>query len=87
MGLNKTKKNTKDYELLRKYIEHLKIQMIENDIFELKIQELEKEIKDLNHINKQYALENSRLHTENENLKVQLVNKQSNVINFNNYSQ
>lgn|GEM_PF-3480477 len=86
LGINKTKKITRDYELLRKYIEHLKIQIIENDIFELKIEELEKEIKDLNYINKHYALENSTLHTENENLKFQLVNKQSNVVNFNDHS-
>ncbi|WP_102692359.1 hypothetical protein [Rummeliibacillus pycnus] len=85
--IKKAQKNSEDYELLKKYIEHIKIQIIETDIFELKIQELEKEIKDLNHINKQYAFENATLRNENENIKFQLVNKKSNVINFNNHSQ
>ena len=86
LSLNKSNKFNEDYGFLKRYLENIKIQIIENDIFELKIQGLEKEITDLNHINRQYALEISKLYKENENLKFQLIDKKSNVIKFNDYS-
>lgn len=73
-------KREADYELLKSYLEKVKIHLIENEILEMKISEMEKEISFLIDMNNKNTLEISKLRKENEKLKLSVSNNNKNKV-------
>lgn len=73
-----TQKRDADYELLKNYLDNVRVHLIENNILEMKISEMEKEIAFLSEVNNKNALQISKLSKENETLKLDLLKHEKN---------
>ncbi|MCY9692207.1 hypothetical protein [Paenibacillus alginolyticus] len=81
LSINKTKNQNEENGFLKDYLNKTQDHLVMNEIYELKIEELENEIRNMNRTQEGMVLEISRLQRENDSLQHELrKNRMKNVV-------